>query len=58
MAAIPWVIGVVDGTSIPLLDPSLEDQTWVGRKHYSATNVQVVVDHHELITDIVARWHA
>ncbi|XP_061600257.1 putative nuclease HARBI1 [Cololabis saira] len=56
MAGIPRVIGVVDGTLIPILNPSLVDPCWIGRKHFSAINTQVVVDHEGLITDIVARW--
>ncbi|XP_061576547.1 putative nuclease HARBI1 [Cololabis saira] len=55
MAGIPRVIGVVDGTLIPILNPSLVDPCWIGRKHFSAINTQVVVDHEGLITDIVAR---
>ncbi|XP_061564125.1 putative nuclease HARBI1 [Cololabis saira] len=56
MAGIPRVIGVVDGTLIPILNPSLVYPCWIGRKHFSAINTQVVVDHKGLITDIVARW--
>ncbi|XP_059211829.1 putative nuclease HARBI1 [Centropristis striata] len=56
MAGIPRVIGVVDGTLIPIHNPSLMDPCWIGRKHYAAINTQVVVDHDGLITDIVARW--
>ncbi|XP_030284378.1 putative nuclease HARBI1 [Sparus aurata] len=56
VAGIPWVIGVVDGTLIPIHNPSLVDPCWIGRKHYAAINTQVVVDHNGLITDIVAKW--
>uniref|UniRef100_UPI0037E7C3B6 putative nuclease HARBI1 n=1 Tax=Semicossyphus pulcher TaxID=241346 RepID=UPI0037E7C3B6 len=56
MAGIPRVIGVVDGTLIPIHNPSLVDPCWIGRKHYAAINTQVAVDHDGLITDIVARW--
>ncbi|XP_062384538.1 putative nuclease HARBI1 [Sardina pilchardus] len=56
VAGIPRVIGVVDGTLIPILNPSLVDPCWISRKHYAAINTQVVVDHNGLITDIVARW--
>ena len=45
MAGIPRVLGVVDGTLIPLLNPELMDPCWVCRKHYTAMNVQVVLDH-------------
>ncbi|KAM3859309.1 putative nuclease HARBI1 [Diretmus argenteus] len=56
MAGIPRVIGLVDGTLIPLLNPSLVDPSWISRKHYAAINTQVVVDHDGLITDVVAKW--
>ena len=56
VAGIPRVIGVVDGTLIPIHNPSLVDPCWIGRKRYAAINTQVVVDHNGLITDIVARW--
>ncbi|KAM3877688.1 putative nuclease HARBI1 [Diretmus argenteus] len=72
MAGIPRVIGLVDGTLIPLLNPSLVDPSWISRKHYAAIqgrrglygvrtgtaaiNTQVVVDHNGLITDVVAKW--
>ena len=42
MAGIPRVIGAVDGTLIPLLNPSLVDPCWVCRKHYTALNIQVL----------------
>ncbi|KAM3850068.1 putative nuclease HARBI1 [Diretmus argenteus] len=54
MAGIPRVIGLVDGTLIPLLNPSLVDPSWISRKHYAAINTQVVVDHDGLITDVTA----
>ncbi|KAM3876289.1 putative nuclease HARBI1 [Diretmus argenteus] len=56
MAGIPRVLGLVDGTLIPLLNPSLKDPSWICRKHFSAINTQVVVAHDGLIVDIVARW--
>ncbi|KAM3865901.1 putative nuclease HARBI1 [Diretmus argenteus] len=53
MAGIPRVLGLVDGTLIPLLNPSLVDPSWICRKHFSAINTQVVVAHDGLIVDIV-----
>ena len=44
VAGIPQVICVVDGTLIPIHNPSLVDPCWIGRKHYAAINTQVVVD--------------
>ena len=56
MAGIPRVMGLLDGTLIPLHNPVLVDPCWVCRKHFTALNVQVVVDDVGLIRDIVARW--
>ena len=41
VAGIPRVLGLVDGTLIPIHNPSLVDPAWVCRKHFTALNVQV-----------------
>nr|XP_055053771.1 putative nuclease HARBI1 [Misgurnus anguillicaudatus] len=56
IAGIPRVIGLVDGTLIPISNPSALDQAFICRKGFAAINVQVVVDHRGVITDIVAKW--
>ncbi|XP_056585856.1 putative nuclease HARBI1 [Triplophysa dalaica] len=53
---IPQVIGVIDGTLIPILTPSVDGHVYICRKGYAAINCQVICDHKSLITDIVARW--
>lgn len=53
---IPQVIGVIDGTLIPISTPSVDGHTYICRKGYPAINCQVICDHNCLITDIVARW--
>ncbi|XP_067258730.1 putative nuclease HARBI1 [Chanodichthys erythropterus] len=50
------VIGVIDGTLIPILTPSVDGHVYICRKGYAAVNCQVICDHKGLITDIVARW--
>uniref|UniRef100_A0A672LUB4 Putative nuclease HARBI1 n=1 Tax=Sinocyclocheilus grahami TaxID=75366 RepID=A0A672LUB4_SINGR len=56
IAGIPRVLGLVDGTLIPIADPSVIDQAYISRKGYAAINVQVIVDHRGVISDLVARW--
>lgn len=56
VAGIPQVIGLVDGTLIPVSNPSMDDPTFICRKGYSAINTQVVVDHNGLIVDVVGKW--
>ncbi|XDV26141.1 hypothetical protein PO909_029919 [Leuciscus waleckii] len=56
IAGIPRVLGLVDGTLIPIANPSVIDQANISRKGYAAINVQVIVDHRGVISDLVARW--
>ncbi|KAJ3602710.1 hypothetical protein NHX12_030459 [Muraenolepis orangiensis] len=56
IAGIPRVIGLVDGTLIPIANPSMRDQAFISRKGYAAINVQVVVDSMGVFLDLVARW--
>ncbi|XP_046873375.1 putative nuclease HARBI1 [Hypomesus transpacificus] len=53
---IPQVIGVIDGTLIPILTPSNDGHVFFCRKGFAAINCQVICDHRGLITDLVARW--
>ncbi|XP_051962569.1 putative nuclease HARBI1 [Xyrauchen texanus] len=53
---IQQVIGVINGTLIPILTPSVDGHVYICRKGYAAINCQVICDHKGLITDIVARW--
>ncbi|XP_051975359.1 putative nuclease HARBI1 [Xyrauchen texanus] len=53
---IPRVIGIIDGTLIPVLSPKVNEHLYICRKGYPAINVQVVCDHQGMFTDIVAKW--
>nr|XP_055065258.1 putative nuclease HARBI1 [Misgurnus anguillicaudatus] len=44
IAGIPRIIGLVDGTLVPIANPSALDQAFICHKGYAAINVQVVVD--------------
>ncbi|XP_053405189.1 putative nuclease HARBI1 [Mercenaria mercenaria] len=45
-----------DGTLIPIIAPSQNEEVYVCRKNYHAINVQAVVDHRARFIDLVAKW--
>uniref|UniRef100_A0A671S9L1 Uncharacterized protein n=1 Tax=Sinocyclocheilus anshuiensis TaxID=1608454 RepID=A0A671S9L1_9TELE len=53
---IPRVIGIIDGTLIPVSSPVVNEPLYICRKGYPAINVQIVCDHQGMFTDIVAKW--
>ncbi|KAL0199159.1 hypothetical protein M9458_007699 [Cirrhinus mrigala] len=56
IASISRVIGPVDGTLIPITNPSALDQAFICRKGFAAINVQVVVDNRGMFADVEAKW--
>ncbi|KAI4902330.1 hypothetical protein NFI96_018365, partial [Prochilodus magdalenae] len=58
IADIPQVIGVIDGTLVPIARPSNIEAVYLCRKGYQALNIQVVFDYQGLFTDLVAKWPA
>ncbi|KAL0148290.1 hypothetical protein M9458_056436, partial [Cirrhinus mrigala] len=56
IASISRVIGLVDGTLIPITNPSALDQAFICCKGFAAINVQVVVDNRGMFADVVAKW--
>ncbi|XP_048065354.1 putative nuclease HARBI1 [Megalobrama amblycephala] len=56
IACIPRIIGLVDGTLIPIANPSALGQAFVCHKGFTAIDVQVVVDHRGMFADVVAKW--
>ena len=52
----PNVIGVIDGTLIPIKGPSDDEPLYVCRKGYHALNIQVVCDSELNLLNIVAKW--
>ncbi|KAI1710967.1 DDE superfamily endonuclease domain-containing protein [Ditylenchus destructor] len=53
----PSVNGIVDGTHIRIQAPKLQiERDFVNRKNFHSVNVQVIVDHRGMFTNIVARW--
>ena len=54
IAGVPRILGLVDGTLVPISEPSVLDQAYISRKSYVGINVQV--DHRGLILDLVVKW--
>ena len=52
----PNVIGVIDGTLIPIKAPSDDEPLYVCLKWYHALNIQVVCDSELNLLNIVAKW--
>ncbi len=57
IASFPGVIGVIDGTHIPIQSPNSNiGEEFRNRKGIFSINVQVVCGHNQEIYDIVNRW--
>ena len=53
---ISRVMGITDGTLIPVSNPVVNEPLYIYRKGYPAINVQIVCDHKGMFNDIVAKW--
>lgn len=53
---IPNTVGALDGSLIPIVAPSQNEEVYVCRKNFHAINIQAVVDHECRFTNLVARW--
>ena len=56
IAGMPNVIGLIDGTMIPIKAPNLDEFTYVCRKGYHALNVQIVCGPSMEILDVVSKY--
>ena len=56
IAQFPNVIGLIDGTQIPIKGPSVEEHLYICRKGYHSINVQIVCDANLKILDVVSKW--
>ncbi|XP_062602463.1 putative nuclease HARBI1 [Saccostrea cucullata] len=56
IANFPGVLGAIDGTHVRILRPTVNEEEFVNRKNFHSVNVQLVVDAHCHILDIVAKW--
>ena len=52
----PACIGAIDGTQIKIKAPSIDEESYVGKKEGHYINCQVVCDHNLKFTDAVVRW--
>lgn len=56
VAGFPKVCGVIDGTHIKIQAPTKYEDQFVNRKNQHSINVQLVCDHENKITNVVAQW--
>ena len=56
ISGLPKVIGVVDGSHIPMIAPSVDEYAYVNRKQFHSINIQAVCDANLIFQDVVARW--
>lgn len=56
IARVPNVLGVLDGTHVPIISPAENEPAFVNRKQYHSINCQVIAAKNYKIFDIVAKW--
>jgi len=56
IARIPNILGVVDGTHVPILSPTENEPSFVNRKQFHSINCQIVATRDYQILDVVAKW--
>ncbi|KAJ1193453.1 hypothetical protein NDU88_002751 [Pleurodeles waltl] len=56
ISGFPHVLGAIDCTHVRLVPPAATEHLYCNRKHTHSSNVQAIVDHQGLITNIVAKY--
>lgn len=56
IANFPHVIGVVDGTQVPIAAPSQDEEVYVNRHKFHSLNIQVVCDADYVVMDFCTRF--
>nr|XP_023674188.1 putative nuclease HARBI1 [Paramormyrops kingsleyae] len=56
VAGFPRVCGVIDGTHIRIQAPVQHEDQFINRKNQYSINVQLVCNHENKITNVVAQW--
>ncbi|XP_071110025.1 putative nuclease HARBI1 [Haliotis cracherodii] len=56
IAHFPGVVGVIDGSHVQIIAPSVDEPSYVNRKQYHSINTQLVFDPNNMIIDLVAKW--
>lgn len=55
-SGFPNVVGLIDGTQIPIVAPREYPEQYVNRKGFFALNAQVVCNHRGIVTNLSCRW--
>ncbi|KIH67231.1 hypothetical protein ANCDUO_02441 [Ancylostoma duodenale] len=50
------IVGIIDGTHIPIIGPSENEEDYVNRKNYHSLNVGVIVDYDGKIRWVSTKW--
>ncbi|KAL6742093.1 hypothetical protein Aduo_015287 [Ancylostoma duodenale] len=53
---VPGIVGIIDGTHIPIIGPSENEEDYVNRKNYHSLNVGVIVDYDGKIRWVSTKW--
>ena len=56
IANFPNVIGIIDGTHIPIVAPPVDEEVYINRKNFHSLNIQVVCDADYIIMDFCNRF--
>ncbi|KAK4318818.1 hypothetical protein Pmani_010241 [Petrolisthes manimaculis] len=56
VANFPNVIGLIDGSHIPIAAPSLNEDIYVNRKNFHSLNIQAVCDANQIFLDFCNRY--
>ncbi|KAJ1192329.1 hypothetical protein NDU88_001640 [Pleurodeles waltl] len=56
ISGFPHILGAIDCTHVRLVPPAATEHLYRNRKHTHSINVQAMVDHQGLITNIVAKY--
>ncbi|KAJ1115285.1 hypothetical protein NDU88_003511 [Pleurodeles waltl] len=56
ISGFPHILGAIDCTHVRLVPPAATEHLYRNRKHTHSINVQAIVDHQGLITNIVAKY--
>ena len=56
VAGFPGILGLIDGTQIPIIAPSENENEYVNRKGFHSINCQAICDGDMNFLNVVARW--
>ena len=56
VARFPGVLGLVDGTHIPIIAPPEDEYAYINRKNFHSINVQGICNAEMIFTDVNAQW--